>query len=107
MKNKKFTFEISINAVPYNEETCKEIYGGGYDPDGREYSHASDLVFTVLNDAVCERIMAELDHLAKCKCEIKDMNESQQRFHKYLEEKTRIAKAVAKSYKFVRSEEIS
>jgi hypothetical protein len=107
MKNKKFTFEISINEVPYNRKNAEYIYGGCYMPDFPEQSYASELVFTVLNDAVCERIMAELNHLAECKCETKDMNESQQRFHKYLKEKTRIAKAVAKSYKFVRSEEIS
>jgi len=106
MKNKKFTFEISINAVPYNEETCKEIYGLGYNSDIPEEAHARELVSTVLNDAYCERLMAETAHFVECKCDSKDMDESQLRYHQYLKQKTRVAKAVLDSCKFVRSQEI-
>lgn len=106
MKNKKFTFEVSINAVPYNEETCKEIYGGGYDPDTPECSHASALVFIVLNDSLCSCLKAEMSHIMECKCDIEYMTTKQKIYHEYLQKKTRMAQAVVDSYKFVRSEEI-
>lgn len=107
MKNKKFTFEISINTIPYNKSTCKELYGGEYNSDFPESALASEIVSCGLQESVCACLEAEIDHLVQCECDIKNMNERQQKFHEYLREKTRTAKAVAASYKFVRSEEIS
>ena len=106
MKNEKFVYEISVDAVPHNEKTCTEIFGGGYNPDFPINTHASELIGTVLQDAVIACIRAETRHLAECKCEIKDMTEAQKRFHDFLCKKTSIAEAVEKSLKFVRMEKL-
>ena len=106
-KNKKFTFEISIDEVPYNEENAEYIYGGGYNSDIPEESCARELISTVLQDSLVYCLRQISKHLAECKCDFEDMSQGQQRFHKYLKKKARIAEAVRDSYKFVRSEEVS
>jgi len=106
-KSQKFVFEISIDAIPHTSETVEYVFGGKfYNPDFGIQTHASEKVFTVLNDALCGFLHAELKHLAECKCEVEDMNENQKRFYDYLHRKTKSAEVVRDSMKFVRSEEI-
>jgi hypothetical protein len=104
LANKKFVFEVSVEAVPHTEETCKEIYGGGYNPDFPISTHAGMLIGEVLKDAVCGCIRAEMKHLSSCKCEIKDMTETQRDYHRYLKKKTAVAEYVRDSLKFARME---
>ena len=107
MKSEKFIFEISVSAIPYNRETTEEIYGkGGYNEDIGVQSHAADIVFTALNDYVGYCIHQELEHLSKCGCDSKDMDEADARYYRYLKAKTKHAEEIRDSLKYIRNESI-
>ena len=106
MKNEKFIFEISVDAVPHNKQTAEEIYGkGAYEPDKfGEESHAVDIISEVFKDSFTHSSMALMEHLAKCKCNPENMSEPDRQFYNYLKKKNRVAEAVWDSLKFSRME---
>ena len=106
LKNKKFVFEISIDAVPHTKATAEEIYGkNAYNSDFGVESHAIQLVDHFLRHAVAECMMAEMEHTGKCKCDPKDMSESDRGYHEFLQLRTKHAEEIAGSLKFVRVEQ--
>lgn len=106
LKTKKFVFEISIDAVPHTPETAKEIYGSDYfNSDFGIQSHASELMYEVLKDALAHCMWLEIKHMVKCGCDPDEMNETDRNYHDYIQKKTRVVEEVIESYKFVRMEE--
>lgn len=107
LPEKLFVFEVSLRAVPHTPKTAKVVFGTDYfNPDFPEHTHAVELISSMFKDAVIERIQAEIKHLGRCKREPDKMKEDDRRYYRYLQKKTRIAKEVEASLKFVRSEEI-
>jgi len=91
--NKKFVFEISIEAEPYNKETCD----GYYNPDFPEHTYASMEIGPFLQDCVVARIRDKMDALSE--------NNYKER-KEYLDSKIKMAEAIRDSLKFVRVTEI-
>ena len=103
MKNKRFIFEFGVDAVPHNKKTAEAIYGkNAYNSDFGVESHASSIGFQILQDAFSHNMLSLSKHLAECKCEPENMNETQKRYYDYLERKIKATETAMESFKFAR-----
>ena len=102
-KNKRFTFEFDVYAVPHNDITEQLIYGNGEidpdftgNPDIPEEAHARDILFTFFQDAII--------HALSCKMHWD--NENEQHMVDYHQRKFDNIEAVKKTVKLARVEDV-
>lgn len=81
------------------------IYGANYyNPDFPAYCHASQIGFTILQDALAHNLTQLSKYLAECKCEPKQMTKEQKAHYTYLERKFKATELAMDSFKFNRVE---
>lgn len=83
---KTFTFQFDIDAVPYNEDTAKTIYGS-FNPDFSEEINANDFASGLIQDALGFVSFMKRKFLSGKSTSVEKLNVAESSFWAYLNEK--------------------
>lgn len=101
-KSKVFSFQIDVEAVPYNPDTVKYCFGkkSGYNPDIKEDCFASELVSTMIRDALTYVFQAKMNFCAQHKIDDTSKLEGTNKdFWNFLEDKEQRYSKILDTYK--------
>jgi len=83
----KHKYTVEVEAVSYNKDTAKSLYGGSYISDYPEDVEHIQIIEDMLNESILYVLQLQTQFLAQTKKEIEDFNESEKHFWKYLQAK--------------------
>ncbi len=96
---KKFTYQFDVEVAPYNPESAKYLYGGGYNPDFPEDVWARELASELIQDALAQVLMLKLKFLSQKKTDVKDFNEFDKAYWEHLGRKEERYKKIQETLK--------